>query len=121
MTCSGYTALTGLDSRPVEEAQGVWAQEGTPNPRLVRGSRQLGFLEEEGLCKMEVKGFQPSSCPGEASRFMVVTFCNGTFVHNAEVLCSQRLPHSGNTQNSLGKRMYYLALALAQGRDTVTI
>lgn len=121
MTCSGYTALTGLDSRPVGEVQGAWAQEGTPNPRLVRGIRQAGFREKEGLCKMEVKGFQPSSCPGEASRFMVVTFCNRTFVHNTEVLCSQRLPHSGNAQNSLGERVYYLALALAQGRDTVNI
>lgn len=41
-----------------------------------RGSGQAHLLSGEGFSRMEVKGFQPEGWPGEASRFVVITFCS---------------------------------------------
>lgn len=71
---------------------------------------------------MEVKGFQPEGCPGEASRFVVVTFIQTSHLHTTLKCFVQTdcLTH-WNAQNSRGAggRMDYLALA--HSRDKIAI
>ena len=77
---------------------------------------------------MEVEGFQPNSFPGEGSRFVVGPFCNRAFAYTAEELCPEKMSHPvGMLRTGRGQVerepqvVYYLALALAHCRNTITI